>query len=110
MLFKLSLSNIRKSLRDYAIYYICGLKWKSCILINLLQSLIICAISASISILIIILMQYSSLSNLFRIEWNMFLPCGFAFILLIQIVFSLVIPFKMLSATMPKQILVNEKE
>ena len=100
----------KRRLRDYAIYYICGLKWKSCILINLLQSLIICAISASISILIIILMQYSSLSNLFRIEWNMFLPCGFAFIFLIQIVFSLVIPFKMLSATMPKQILVNEKE
>lgn len=36
----------RQRLRDYAIYYICGSRWKSCVLVNLFFSLIISGLAA----------------------------------------------------------------
>ncbi|GHU52683.1 hypothetical protein FACS1894132_02890 [Clostridia bacterium] len=41
--------SVKKQLRNFAVYYICGLKWKQCSIINLINSLIILVISIAFS-------------------------------------------------------------
>lgn len=97
----------KRRMRDYALYYIVGLQWKQCIIVNFLQSIIICAISAVISIITLFSFQYSELRDVFRIEWNLWLFLTFVVILLLQLMASMLIPIQLLRHTTPKEILTN---
>lgn len=95
----------RKRLRDYAIYYITGLQWRQCVLINLLQSVIIIVSAFVISIICIAIIQFTSLNDMFYIFWNKYLILSFVGVISFYLVVSMVMPLLMISNSTPKQIL-----
>lgn len=95
----------RKRLRDYAIYYVMGLQWQQCVIINLLQSIIIIALSFAISIVFVAVLQYTNLSDLFYILWNKYLILSFIGVTFFYLIISMIMPLLIISNTTPKQIL-----
>ena len=51
---------VRRQLKNYAIYNICGLSWKKCCLINLLSSIIMCLIAIIMMVISVVLTKYIS--------------------------------------------------
>ena len=100
----------KQRLRDYAICYIVGLQWKQCVIVNLLQSLLNSVVSLVLAVASLLVVQYSPLSELFRIEWNGWLAAAFAGIFVLQIVASMLIPIQMLGHTTAKEVLTSGKE
>ena len=95
----------RKRLRDYAIYYVTGLQWRQCILINLLQSVIIIISAFILSIVCVAVLRYTNLSDMFYISWNKYILFSFAGITVFYIIISMIMPLIMIFNVTPKQIL-----
>lgn len=95
----------RKRLRDYAIYYVMGLQWRQCVLINLLQSIIIIISAFVISIVCMAVLQFTNLSDLFYILWNKYLTISFIGVTFFYLIVSMIMPLLMIGNTTPKQIL-----
>jgi len=100
---------IKRRLHDYAIYYIVGLQWKQCLIINLIQSSIVSITALLMSGIGLVILQFTSLKNLFRIEWNMYLWLSIGAVLLLQVAASVLIPLRILIKETPKQILTHER-
>lgn len=98
----------RRSLHDYAKFYILGLQWKQCALINLLQSAVIGAAALVFAVLGFFVIQYTPLSETFFIIWNGWLVLAMAVLLVLYMLFSMVMPLAMMHAATPKELLQTE--
>ena len=95
----------RRKLKDYAIFYINGLQWNQCSLINLYESLIISVISIILSVVTILVIQLTPLAESVKIIWSIygFLAC--LAIMLLYILISMLMPFIIIKHNTPKEIL-----
>ena len=98
----------RRRLKDYAKYYVLGLQWKQCAVVNLFQSLITGAAALLISIAALFAVSLTPLSQTITIIVNSWLVFALLGILALYLVFSMIMPLLMLRSTTPKALLQAE--
>lgn len=95
----------RRRLRDYAIFYLNGLQWKQCMVVNLLQAFLTGAAAVLLTICGVAVVRFSTLSDTFRILWNGWVVVVLAGMLLVYLLLSMLMPVMMLYSTTPARIL-----
>lgn len=95
----------RRRLRDYAIYSVCGLPWRSCAVINLLQSVIIVFLSVLLAAGTILIAQNTAIGSSFSITWNPWVFTSAAGIVLVYLILSMLMPVIIIGRSSPKQVL-----
>lgn len=98
----------RRRLKDYAKYYVLGLQWKQCAIVNLLQALITGVAALLISVAALFIVSITSLSKTITIIFNAWLVLSLLGILALYLVFSMIMPLLMLRSTTPKALLQSE--
>ena len=104
----ISALSARRRLKDYAKYYVVGLQWNQCVLVNLLQSLVTAAAAVIVAVTALLIVQYTALSETFMILWNGWLLLALVGIILLYLLFSMIMPILMLRSVSPKQLLTAE--
>ena len=98
----------RRRLKDYAKYYVLGLRWRQCALVNFFQALVISAAALVISCAGLLVIGNTALSETFVVIWNAPMILCLLGILLMYLVFSMIMPMIMLRSNTPKAILQSE--
>ena len=101
----ISALNTKKKMRYYGIMYVCGSRWKSCLIINLINSILTIIMSVIITVLAFNIFKYTSLleNNIFNFGNIQIIVC--MIILLINLIFSFIMPLIIMSHNTPKEIL-----
>lgn len=97
--------SVNSQLKVYAIFYICGAKWRDCALISFLYSLILCIISGLISLTVISVIMYKSLTV---IKLGIFEISVMIFVAVIYLLLSAIMPILITYKNQPKDILKKE--
>lgn len=95
----------RKRLHNYAVYSICGLPWKHCVWINMLQSLVMCACSLAVSAICVGIITLTPLRNVISIVWSPYLLLSGLGIILFYLLISMLMPLVIIGRNTPKQVL-----
>lgn len=95
----------KRQLRNYAVYYICGMKWKQCSWVNLFSSVICVVISFVLSIAVTMIAKSTGLLGNTVIELGLWQFLGCAIITLIYILLSMILPISIIGKNTPNQIL-----
>lgn len=97
--------SVKRQLHNYAIYYICGLRWRSCVHINFLSSLYLSLISLLLTFAGLFLVQYLGWLEEYvvQIGWVQLLSC--LLIVLVYVGFSIIFPLQMIWGSTPKTVL-----
>lgn len=98
----------RRRLRDYAKYYVLGLRWRQCALVNLYQALVIGSAALVIACAGLIAVGAAGFSDMFMIIWNAPLFLSLLGVLALYLAFSMIMPVLMLRSTTPKALLQAE--
>lgn len=93
----------RQRLKDYTKYYLLGLQWKQCALVNLLQSLIVGIAALIVTVILMLVINMTSIAETIMITWNFWLLPAFCGILALYLIFSMIMPLIMLGSTTPKE-------
>jgi len=95
----------KRQLKNYAVYYICGLKWKQCALINFYSSLISVLISFVLSIISIIVIIITDSFGETVIELGMWQILSCILIMTIYVLLSVLLPISIIGNNTPNQVL-----
>ncbi len=95
----------KKQLRNYTIYYICGSRWKNCVLINACQSLITIAYATLGTIVTIAVIIRTGLSEKFIFTINPTTIFFSSLILIVYFLISMILPVLIIRKTTPVTIL-----
>lgn len=95
----------RNRLRDYAKFYIVGLTWRKCALVNLLQAVIINAAAILMCVAGIFIIQKTGLAKSVIVFGNSWTAAAVTVLAAFNILISMIMPLIMLSRTSPKQLL-----
>lgn len=95
----------KQQLRNYAVYYICGLKWKQCAVVNCLSSLICVIISFLISIFTTIILKTSEILGETVIDVGLWELLGCFAIIIIYVALSIILPINIIGSNTPNQVL-----
>ncbi|NLZ46575.1 MAG: hypothetical protein GX896_07780 [Clostridiales bacterium] len=98
----------KKQLKNYAIYYICGSKWKECTLINLISSGISSFISICISVITIAITQSLGLLKETVLTFNLWHLLFILIILILYLGLSIIMPIRIIGKTTPKNVLYSK--
>ena len=98
----------RQRLNDYAKFYILGLRWKQCAMVNFLQALTTGAAALVITALVLLAAGLTPFSQSIMIIWNPWLMLSLVGILALYLVFSMIMPLLMIGVTTPKSLLQSE--
>lgn len=98
----------RRRLRDYAKYYVLGLRWRQCALVNFFQALVTGAAALAVACAGLIAVGAAGLSDMFMIIWNAQLFMSLLAVLAMYLAFSMIMPVLMLRSTTPKALLQAE--
>ena len=97
--------SVKERLKDYSIYYICGLRWRQCVFINMIESAVLAIISILISCALLVLLQFTALSDHVKIIWNPISVASLLCIVILYILLSMLMPIMIIGKNTPKQIL-----
>lgn len=95
----------RERLRDYSIFYICGLWWNQCAWINLIQSAIISVIAIVSAFTGMFIIGQTSLRDTMTVIWSGPMVLGAMGIAVIYILVSMIMPAVIIRGSTPKEIL-----
>lgn len=97
--------SIKKQMRNFSIYYICGLQWRKCILINIILLLMQVLLAGILSVSILEILKGLGLLEYTIIEFGglQLLSCSTVGIL--YIVLSLLLPLQILHKSTPNEVL-----
>lgn len=98
----------RRRLKDYARYYVIGLRWNQCAVVNLLQALTTGTAALVITVAGLIVISFTALSETFMIIWNAPMVLTLLGLLAVYLVFSMIMPLIMLKSVTPKALLQSE--
>lgn len=98
----------RRNLRDYAKFYLLGLRWKQCGLIHLAEALIIGLASLILAGLGFAVINFTPLSEIWAVFGNKWLFLALGAPLVLHLTFSMIMPVLMLGRTQPKTLLQAE--
>ena len=97
----------KRQLRNYAIFYICGARWRTCALRSLKNSAITCGIAAAISAIVLIVGKLTLLKETvisFGI-WHFGVCAG---VIVLYLVLSMIMPLAIIGSNEPKEVLKEE--
>ncbi len=92
-------------LRNFSIFYICGLRWKKCILVNITSSIILLSISIMLSSLLIYGGINMGIISNKVVEVGIYQVGICAIIAIIYIILSMLLPIKIIGESTPNEIL-----
>lgn len=95
----------RQRLHDYGIYYICGMKWKSGCLVNMLWSLVIVVSAVAAAWLYIALSGQLPFLGQITVLWNIWTYLAVAAVAIIFMAGSMIMPLIIIGNSTPKEIL-----
>lgn len=98
----------RRRLKDYAKYYVLGLRWRQCAVVSLLQALVTSAAAIIISAAALFIADFTPLAELVTVIINARLILSLLGILALYLVFSMIMPMIMLNSATPKELLQTE--
>ena len=109
MIFVSSISSTALSsyqqLREYAVYYIVGLRWSQCVYINLIKSCLLSAVSAALSAVILVVLPLTGLADSVTVIPGAFVFASALFVIIAYIAVSMIMPAAIFHKNTPKQIL-----
>lgn len=97
----------KRQLRNYAIFYICGAKWRSCALKSLKNSLVTCGVSCVLSAVLLYVGKLTFLKETvitFGI-WHLAICLG---VIILYLALSMIMPLAIIGKTQPREILKEE--
>jgi len=95
----------KNQLKNYAIYYICGLKWKQCSMINFYSSLVSVILSFIMSILLILVIKLTGVMEETIIDFGIWQFISCMLIMMLYIILSVILPISIIGKNTPNQIL-----
>lgn len=95
----------KRQLKNYAVYYICGSKWKQCALVNFWSSFISVMSSFVLSIGGIFIAKALGILGNTVIEFGIWQMSGCAVIIVIYILLSIILPLNIIGNNTPNQVL-----
>ena len=98
----------RRRLKDYAKYYVIGLRWRQCALVNFFQALTVGLAAMLIACAGLLVISTTALAETFFIIWNAPVILTLLGILAFYLVFSMIMPLLMLRSVTPKALLQSE--
>lgn len=98
----------RRRLRDYAKYYVLGLRWRQCALVNLFQTLITGAAALVIAAAGLTVVDSTPLSETFMVVANGWTFLAVFAVFALYLAFSMIMPLIMLNSATPKELLQTE--
>jgi hypothetical protein len=103
--FSVQTISIKRQMRNFSIYYICGLKWRECAIINLIGSLISILISIFITTLGIYFANYLNLlkNTVINLGFWQIIICLCIGILIA--IFSMIMPILLINNSSAKEVL-----
>lgn len=98
----------RRRLRDYAKYYVLGLRWRQCALVNLFQTLIIGSAALVFAAAGLTVIAATPLSDSFMVIANGWVFLAIFGVFALYLAFSMIMPLIMLNSATPKELLQTE--
>ncbi len=98
----------RRRLRDYAKYYVLGLRWRQCALVNLFQTLVTGAAALIIAAAGLTVVGATPLSETFMVVANGWTFLAVLGVFALYLIFSMIMPLIMLNSATPKELLQTE--
>lgn len=95
----------KKQIKNYAIFYVCGLKWKQCALINCWSSLICVSFSFVISLISTLVIKQTGLFGRTVIELGIWQIIGCVIVVLLYMTLSMILPLQIVGKSTPNQVL-----
>lgn len=95
----------RERLKDYSIFYICGLRWDQCIRINMLQSAAISVISLALAFAGMCVIGFTPLKDTVTIIWNGWIFAAAIGLAVLYMLVSMLMPAIIIRKSSPKEIL-----
>jgi hypothetical protein len=101
----ISALSAKKQLRNYAVFYICGLKWRQCAAINFVSSFVVVGISFAVTIAGILVFKNTELlsSSVIEIAPVQLLFCLAIFMLYLLI--AMILPVRIINGSSPREVL-----
>ena len=96
---------VRKNLKNYSLYYISGLQWKNCSLVNLLYSIISLTIAVVVGFAVLFILPHTRLNDIVKIIWSPYIIGAFVVLIILQLLISMIMPLIIICKNTPKQIL-----
>lgn len=96
---------VRKNLKNYSLYYISGLQWKKCSLVNLLHSIISLTIAVVVGFAVLFILPHTRLNDIVKIIWSPYIIGVFVVLIILQLLISMIMPLIIIGKNTPKQIL-----
>lgn len=96
---------VRKNLKNYSLYYISGLQWKNCSLVNLLYSIISLTIAVAVGFAVLFILPHTRLNDIVKIIWSPYIIGVFVVLIILQLLISMIMPLIIIGKNTPKQIL-----
>ena len=100
---------VKRQLKNYAIYNICGLSWKRCCLINLFSSMIMCLIAIIMMSISSVLTKYISILSQTVIEFGIIQVLSCIFLIVVYLILSMIMPIILMKNNTPKEILASNE-
>ena len=99
----------RSRLRDYAVFYVCGLRWKQCVRLSLMQALLCCGVSFCAAAVILNIIRVTPLADRFYVAWSAESLLGIGMICIVYLIASMLMPMHMIGHNTPKQLLTGDR-
>ncbi len=97
----------KRQLRNYAIFYICGARWRSCALKSLKNELVTCGIASAITAAVLIIGKYTFLKKMLVLFGLPQLGLCAA-VMLLYLALSVIMPLCIIGSAQPKDVLKEE--
>ena len=104
----MSAINAKKQLRSYGVYYICGSRWRQCVLISVFSAFITVIIAALLSAAALIIGDKTGLLKETVISFGSWQLTACLAVILLYLITAIIMPFAIIGRTNPREILKNE--
>lgn len=101
----MSALSVKQQLNNYAVYYICGLKWKKCAIVNFWSSFICVIVSFLISIIVVAYLKSTKTFGETVIEMGFWQLFGCLSIIIIYVLLSMILPIQIIGSNTANKIL-----
>lgn len=101
--------NAKKQLRSYGVYYVCGSRWRQCVLISVFSSLITVVIAALLSAAALIIGDKTGLLKETVISFGSWQLIACAAVILLYLITAIIMPLIIIGRTNPREILKNDE-
>lgn len=95
----------KRQLKNYAVYYICGLRWKQCAIVNFWSSFICVGVSFALGLVTTFVIKTTEMFGQTVIEFGIWQFLGCLVITVMYVLLSLILPLNIIGSNTPNQVL-----